>query len=451
MADLHVLDIPNDTKYWFVRANSQSQFYDDFKYNNFVAVDSNNFNLSKLFEIPSTLRSSNEALLNRYKQLFEEHDLNIFNKTINKEKLTDEEIKKEKTVELRRSSLRASRMFQFVEEMNIDDFVIVPYKSSEKFLVGIVTSDCFTRSIPRIQLLDDDGHLAYDTCNFSIKRRVLWIKELSRKQFPDSLSWIKTAHQSIFNISEYADKLNPYIYPIYRYKNNVYFRIGVNTPDKISSSSWLDYQLLLKKITGENLNELFQKSKVQSPGDIILFAQQNHWWIIVLVMAGLFGEVEFDKGPFKIKFQGVLKFFSKDERLKRKLSADKVKVELEQEKANLNKTNAETSKANAETLKTLKDIDDGTAKKEIDEGINYIAKSITDRQKNNEQKIDESFSESEEKKNISPLSKDISKDAEKITSKFKLSNEDPGSSLQYESQEDSLNVPKEESDNSEER
>lgn len=444
MNDLNILDIPSDTKYWFVRANSQSQFYDDFKYNNFIAVDSNNFDLSELFEIPSTLRSSNEALLNRYKQLFEEHDLNIFNKSINKEELTEEEIKKEKTVELRRSSLRASRMFQFVEEMNINDFVIVPYKSSEKFLVGIVTSDCFTESVPRIQLLDDDGHLAYDTCDFSIKRRILWIKELSRKQFPDSLSWIKTAHQSIFNISEYADKLNPCIYPIYRYQDNVWFRIGVNTPDKIPSSTWLDYQLLLKKITDKNLNNLFQKNKVQSQGNIVLFVQNNLWWIIPLVMGGLFGEVEFNKGPVKVKFQGVLKFFSKGERLKRKLSADEVITELDQKRADVNKTDAET-------LKTLKEIDSGKAKETINEGVDYIAKAIKDRQKNNKQRIKEGFSESENEKNISPISKDIRKDAEDVISKLKLSNEDPGSSIQYENQEDSLNVPKEESDKKKEK
>lgn len=444
MNDLNILDIPSDTKYWFVRANSQSQFYDDFKYNNFIAIDSNNFDLSKLFEIPSTLRSSNEALLNRYKQLFEEHDLNIFNKSINKEELTEEEIKKEKTVELRRSSLRASRMFQFVEEMNINDFVIVPYKSSEKFLVGIVTSDCFTESVPRIQLLDDDGHLAYDTCDFSIKRRILWIKELSRKQFPDSLSWIKTAHQSIFNISEYADKLNPCIYPIYRYQDNVWFRIGVNTPDKIPSSTWLDYQLLLKKITDKNLNNLFQKNKVQSQGNIVLFVQNNLWWIIPLVMGGLFGEVEFNKGPVKVKFQGVLKFFSKGERLKRKLSANEIITELDQKRADVNKTDAET-------LKTLKEIDSGKAKETINEGVDYIAKAIKDRQKNNKQRIKEGFSESENEKNISPISKDIRKDAEDVISKLKLSNEDPGSSIQYENQEDSLNVPKEESDKKKEK
>lgn len=442
--ELRVLDIPSTTRYWFVRANSQSQYYDDFLYNNFIAIDSNGLSLTKLFEIPSTIRSSDAALRDKYKQLFEEHDLQIFNSLIKGKKLSDEEIKKEKTVELRRSSLRASRMFQFVEKMNINDFVIVPYKSSEKFLIGVITSECFTNPIPRIQLLNDDGYLAYDTCKFPIKRRVLWIKELSRKQFPDSLSWIKTAHQSLFNISDYANKLNPCIYPLYRYKENVYFRIGVNTTKKISSSAWLDYQLLLRKITGEKLDELYQKQKVQSPGDIILYVLQKYWWLLPLVMGGLFGEVEINQAPFKIKFQGVFRFFSKGEKLKRKLSAEKVKIELEQNQANVTKTYAET-------LKDLKDVADEKSTKSINESAYYIAKSIEARQKNDQDRINKGFSEKEAEKDLPSLPKDIQDDAEKVVSLFKLSNENPGSSIQYENQEDSLSVPKEESDKDKEK
>ena len=442
--ELTVLDIPSNTKYWFVRANAKSQYYDDFLYNNFIAIDSNKFPLDKLLEIPSTIRSAESALQDRYKQLFEEHDIKLFNNLIKKKKLSTEEEKKARTIELRRSSIRASRMFQFIEKMNINDFVIVPYKSSERFLVGIVTSDCFTNRIPRIQLLNDDGELSYDTCDFSIKRRVLWIKELSRKQFPDSLSWIKTAHQSLFDISDYANKLNPCIYPIYRYKGKVFSRIGVNTHEQISSSAWLDYQLLLKEITEKDLDNLYQKQKVQSPGDIILFVTKNYTWLIPLVMASLFGEIKITHGPFEMKFQGIIRFFSKSERLKRKLKTEEIQLNLDQEKANLNKIDAET-------LKDLKDIDEGHAKKSINESAYYIAKAIEERQKNNEQRITEGFSEDSIKKDISSSFKNVRKNAEKVVSKFKLSNENPGTSIQYENQEDSLSVPEEESDKKKEK
>lgn len=442
--ELSVLDIANDTNYWFVRANGQSQFYDDFKYNNFIAIDSNNFPLEKLFEIPSTLRSSADALRERYKQLFAEHDLKLLNEKIKDEDLTDEEIKEKRTIELRRSSNRSNRNFHFVEEMNINDFVIVPFKSSEKFLIGVVTSDCFTSPIKHMELLDDDGNYSYDICNFPLKRRVLWIKELPQKQFPDSLSWIKTAHQSIFNITEYANTLNPYIFPIYKYKDQLYFRIGVNTTNQISSSSWLDYQLLLKEITEEHLDDLFQKQKVQSPGDIVIYVIQKYWWLIPLVMSCLFGEVEINHGSFKMKFQGIIKFFSKDEKLKRKLSVEQTKVELDQKKADL-------SKRDIETLKQIKEIKDGKTNKDIDEATSYIAKAIRERAQKNQQKIDESFTQSEEEKNIPTPSKDVSEDAKKVVNLFKLSDENPGSLIQYESQSDSLTAPEEESDKKKEK
>lgn len=441
---INILDIPENTKYWFVRANSQSQYYDDFRYNNFIAVDSNGFKLSTLFEIPSTIRSSEAALLDKYKQLFEEYDLKKFNSTINKKEYSEEELKKEQTKELRRSSNRSSRIFHFVEEMNINDFVIVPYKSSEKFLVGIVTSECFTKKISHLQLLNDEGQLSYDICPFPLKRRVLWVKELSRSQFPGSLSWIKTAHQSIFDITDYADKLNPYINPLYRYKNKINCRLGINTTKNISSTSWLNYQLLLKKLTGEQLDNLYQKQKVQSPGDIILYVTQNYWWVVFLVLGGLFGEIEFNHGPVKVKFQGIIRYFSKSEKLKRKLSADRVLTDLIQTKADIDKTDAET-------LAKLNEItDDEDTKNDINEGIDYIVKSLKARQENNSKRLEEAFSEYEEKEKITPTKVNVESDAEKVVSDLKISNEDPGSLIQYESQKDSLNIPKEESDKREE-
>ena len=433
---IDVLDIPEDTRYWFVRANSQSQYYEDFLYNNYIAVDSNEFSLATLFKIPSTLRSSKDALLEKYKQLFEAYDLKLFNSKVDKEELSDDELKKEKTKELRRSSNRSNRIFHFVEEINISDFVIVPYKSSDKFLIGVVTSDCFEENISHLQLLDEDGNLSYDICPFSFKRRVLWIKELSRKQFPDSLSWIKTAHQSLFDITEYAEKLNPCINPIYRYKGNVNYRIGVNTKQNISSSSWLEYQTLLKKLIGHNLDNLYQKQKVQSPGEIVLYVVKNYWWIIPLIMAGLFGDVEINHGPVKMKFQGIIRYFSKDEKLKRKLLAEKVKTELTQEKANIDNTDADT-------LNKLKDVN--KTNPDVKEITDYIVKSVKERQLNNLDRINTAFSESEETKNIAPTNESIENDAEKVVSDFKLSNEDPGSLIQYENQADSLNIPSEES------
>ena len=116
--------------------------------------------------------------------------------------------------------------------------------------------------------------------------------------------------------------------------------------------------------------------------------------------------------------------------------AEKVKTELTQEKANIDNTDADT-------LNKLKDVN--KTNPDVKEITDYIVKSVKERQLNNLDRINTAFSESEETKNIAPTNESIENDAEKVVSDFKLSNEDPGSLIQYENQADSLNIPSEES------
>lgn len=446
--EFKILDIPDNTHYWFVRANSQAQYYDDFLLNNYIAVDAHSFLLKTLLDIPTTIRSSEDALIEKYKGLFQEHDLSLFEKRASKEEMSPTTKKSERTAELRRSSLRANRVFHFVEKFNIGDFVIVPYKSATKFLIGVIVSNCFESSIEHIEDLDENNESNYAISNFKFKRRVLWIKELPQRKFPEKLSWIRTAHQSLFDITDNADDINPFINPLYRYKGKTYTRIGVNTNKQISSDSWLSYQLMMKNILGDNLKNVYQKQYVQSPGDIVLYVEENLYWLLPLLLACLFGEVEFEKEPFKIKFQGVIRYFSKGERLKRKLQAKLTDLEVEEKEAIINNTDADTiSKLDSKSI-------DPEVKKKVsdtsDSLLNVINTSIEKRNKDAQDRIESNFKEKEVEKNID-LPKDIKQtDIENIQGAFSLSNEDPGSLIQYETQEDNLNPSEDEHDKTKE-
>ena len=443
MNEISALDIPEDTRYWFIRANSQAQYYDDFQLNNYIAIDSNSLPLQDLTHIPTTIRASDDALEDRYKSIFQEHDLKKFN-TKNKNNEDNSNYKLEQTKELRKSTNRAHKAYHFIEDFGIGDFVIVPYKSSTKFLIGVIVSDCFEHAIDHINLLDEDDEPIYDISNFQFKRRVLWIKELPRKKFPDKLSWIKTAHQSIFEITDYANDVTPVICPFYRYKGRVYTRLGVNTTSKISSSSWLQYQLLLSSIAADNLDNIYQKQKVQAPGDIILYVEKNLWWILPLIIGSLFGETTFSHGPFTTKWQGIIRYFSKGERLKRSLSVENEKLKTQNSRAALNNKNADT-------LAKLNEINPNS--KQVKEASDQLAKSIqleiARRSSVNTQRIEEGFSEEIQKENITPPTKVDTNDVEKTLNDFKLSNENPGSLLPYETQEDNLNSDLDESEQQE--
>ena len=46
--DFRVLKIPDTTNYWFVRANSHGEYYQDYYLNNFIATDSNGISIENM-------------------------------------------------------------------------------------------------------------------------------------------------------------------------------------------------------------------------------------------------------------------------------------------------------------------------------------------------------------------------------------------------------------------
>ena len=444
MIKAEILDIPDDTNYWFVRANSGAMFYDDFLNNNYIAVDSDNLGFGKFLSIPSTIRSSEDALKAKYKSIFNENTLQLYDDNSENKKKTSEQQKEEKTKLLTSSSLRANKSFQFVEEMNIGDFVFVPYESSSKFLVGIITTDVFDKDINHVGSKDEEGEAVYSVCPYKLKRRTVWVKELNRSQFPDKLSWIKTAHQSIFNITKFASVLNPVISPMYRYHNQVFCRIGVNTNNQISNSTWLAYQNAINDILVENNDKVYQKSKVQSPGDLIEFVKSSWWWLLPLIYQGLFGEIKFKLYAISGTFIGPLRRFLPSQKRKEKIEDEQNVSEqnLKRSQAELNSAKAEKEKAiankiKAETQKMLRENSIST-----DSNDKFIKRSIQKRVERNNQRWEQNISYKRENKKGIPA-KNVNTDD--IQEKMQLSNENVGNEIEPKTQMDNLNPLEDES------
>ena len=237
------------------------------------------------------------------------------------------------------------------------------------------------------------------------------------------------------HITNYGNELNPFINPLYRYKGKIYARIGVNTNQEISSTSWLDYQLTMKDILDENLDNVFQKQYVQSPGQIIIYVEQNLYWLLPIVLAILFGKVNYKQGNFTISFIGIFRYFSKTERQMRNL-------DVEEKKAKIDNIKADSSNKNADTVSKLANLTDKNS-----EGLKHvILKDIENSAINNEDKEKEKkelknkFSiESKEKKIGHPKNlHKINNEKKNLEDKLKLSNENPGSSIQFENQKDNL-------------
>ncbi|MCC4421895.1 hypothetical protein LMB96_06040 [Limosilactobacillus reuteri] len=339
--DLTVLYIPDNTKYWFIRANTKAEFYDDFQYNNFIAIGDNDVSLSELKNIPKYDRVSKDILEAKYKQIFTNVNIKKYEE-IHKDHPESALDRKEHLTTIKRSSaIAASKAFKFVEEMQIGDIVLVPNNGTTEFMLGFITSEVFDSEIDHIvqnDLLEDteSSSTGYPVSNFEKKRRVFWIKEISRKELPDKLSWVVNARQAVHNISENAKDINPLISSKYIFNNSFHARLGVTTTKKISTNELFQLQKVIVEIAKDKSNEIFQRTSVQSPGQIILQTIQDNWSYIVLIISLLVGKISVPiKNGGTATVKGLIPyFFGKEHKLDIKSKETDIKAKEEKIRGN---------------------------------------------------------------------------------------------------------------------
>lgn len=327
------LEIPNTTKYWFVRAGSKAEYYRDFKLNNFIAIGDNEIKLNTLKDIPELFKITDEVLKDRYKHIFNEQYIFLLqesSKYKNMEK-SDQADEVEKTK--RSSTISSNKTFSFVEEMNIGDIILVPYKRSEVFLIGIVVSDVFDEKIDHEYVGPQDDYAISD---YEKKRKVIWLKEISQSDLPEKLLWIQTGQRAIFNITDNANDVNPILSNEFIYDGYAHIRVNVGTPEKINTTNWLQYQLVISENSEGKADDIFQKNKVQSIGHIVVETLFENWESLLLVGAALFGEIDFEISGKKIKTHGPLSFLVPGAKKRQQLESDKKILENEIDREKLN-------------------------------------------------------------------------------------------------------------------
>lgn len=311
--------IPNDTDYWFMRANS-GEFYPDFKLNNFIAIDGNKVLLDELSEIDRKIRQVPRALKESYKSLFKEE----YKEEISNNKLTAHSV-----------SLRSSQTYMFVEEMKIGDIVVVPSSSSMHFLIGVIISEPFEEEVTRSDFVDPEE---YPECPYSKKRKIFWLKEIPREQLPNNVSGIIYSHQALLSINHLDEQINSLIALMNYYKNQLHLTLRVETAEPINSLTWLDFQRLIVDIAEGRADEIFQKKSVESPGEITLETLLENWEAIIAIYAILFGEVDY-KG---FRFSGLISRHFPHNRKMREAKEEAAELENHKTRADIKKTEAET-------------------------------------------------------------------------------------------------------------
>lgn len=338
--EISILEIPSDTDYWLIRAGSKAEFYEDFKHNNFIAVGSNDISLETLKDINKPYRVTDDILENKYKDIFFDKRLEDYKLKFPNENITDRKHGKDITRLKISSSHEATKAFKFVEKIKEKDIVIVPNEGSTHFLLGVVCSDVFEDEIPHVNLgftdmEDDSSNFGYPISNFKKKRRVYWFKELRFEQIPDKMTWVKSTRQTIYNLNDYDVLINTLINSRFVYKDNFYYRIDVTTQKDISSYELFELQRLIVELSGEKVaKKIYQKTSVQSPGNIILqiLSDATNIKYLLGIVAALVGDVEIKFGNYTFRIVGLLPRFLNRKHKNNILKEDERKQRLENDK-----------------------------------------------------------------------------------------------------------------------
>ena len=167
--------IPDNTNYWLIRTNGGS-WYNDFKYNDHVSITNNIVDLNTLKEInkledyKKVITSKNDSKQKELKQALLNLSENEREKILEKSNLTKRNI-----------TDLSKRLFEFIHEIKIGDYIVIPNYRSFEFSIGIVISDAIEYNDKEIQQLKTDSKKQdYKYSNNKLHRKIKWLKETSR-------------------------------------------------------------------------------------------------------------------------------------------------------------------------------------------------------------------------------------------------------------------------------
>ena len=301
-----VLEIPKEIGYWLVRADG-GKYYEDFFLNNFIAVSDNEITLEKV-------SNYNKGSLVG---------------------ITTDDFKDLYSIEYKGWSSQqiahaVSRTQKFIVEMKIGDLILVPSRNSKNFLIGIITSDVFEITEEEVT---SKVEVNYAINPFFKRRKVQWLKEISRSEISEKLYWILSAHQTIFNLEDNKENINQLLAPIYIQDGLCHGSLKVSKMEGLDSDEWYDFYSIIKKESTFSKEKVIVKSNVQSPGIIEVITQLIDSPTAMSIM-GVLGGLTFTDVKFGDKtIRGVIPYFANLKLEKEKMKQENKRIEIDNRKA----------------------------------------------------------------------------------------------------------------------
>lgn len=332
---LKILEIPKETKYWLVRAG-RGEEYEDFKQSSSIGIQYNQISLENLIQLekisinvpeltPSGRKRKSETIEKEYNKKKKDLYTSLVLRNIRPKPSKNG------------ASQIGSRLQNFYNKMNIGDIVIVPYRSSRKFLIGIISSEMYELTDDEYLELKNKVELNSIGQKISVckkRRKITWVNEVNREWINPKLLYTINMHQSIIDITDYGKYIDGLLSPVYIKDNVIYGKISVRTKDNINSEVWETLYKTINKL--KNKDDVIDiKSNVESPGSLLL--SMGIGAIFIGVSGFICCVLYFSKeiSVLGVKFQGIKR--SLNEEKKEKLENKNLEIKNEKDKIELKK------------------------------------------------------------------------------------------------------------------
>lgn len=329
---LKILEIPKETKYWLVRAG-RGEEYEDFKQSSSIGIQYNQISLENLIQLekisinvpeltPSGRKRKSETIEKEYNKKKKDLYTSLVLRNIRPKPSKNS------------ASQIGSRLQNFYNKMNIGDIVIVPYRSSRKFLIGIISSEMYELTDDEYLELKNKVELNSIGQKISVckkRRKITWVNEVNREWINPKLLYTINMHQSIIDITDYGKYIDGLLSPVYIKDNVIYGKISVRTKDNINSEVWETLYKTINKL--KNKDDVIDiKSNVESPGSLLL-SMVIGGTIFSFICCVLYFSKEIS--VLGVKFQGIKR--SLNEEKKEKLENKNLEIKNEKDKIELKK------------------------------------------------------------------------------------------------------------------
>lgn len=332
---LKILEIPKETKYWLVRAG-RGEEYEDFKQSSSIGIQYNQISLENLIQLekisinvpeltPSGRKRKSETIEKEYNKKKKDLYTSLVLRNIRPKPSKNG------------ASQIGARLQNFYNKMNIGDIVIVPYRSSRKFLIGIISSEMYELTDDEYSELKNKVELNSIGQKISVckkRRKITWVNEVNREWINPKLLYTINMHQSIIDITDYGKYIDGLLSPVYIKDNVIYGKISVRTKDNINSEVWETLYKTINKL--KNKDDVIDiKSNVESPGSLLL--SMGIGAIFIGVSGFICCVLYFSKeiSVLGVKFQGIKRSFNEEK--KEKLENKNLEIKNEKDKIELKK------------------------------------------------------------------------------------------------------------------